>query len=238
MIDGKRVLGLVCARGGSKGVARKNLRALGGRPLVAWSIGAAKACALIDRVVVSTEDAEIAQTAEGFGAEVPFLRPAELARDESPEWLVWRHALAEMAARHGFAADYLVVLPPTSPFRDTTDVEGSLQKLHASSADIVISVTDASRNPYFNMVEFDDAGTPALCKRPPKGVIRRQDAPRVCDITTVVYSARADYVHRAGGTWEGAVQAVHIPALRALDIDTEMDLRFAEFLLAEGHVKP
>jgi N-acylneuraminate cytidylyltransferase len=237
MIDGKRVLGLVCARGGSKGVPRKNLRKLGGRPLVAWSIASARACPLIDRVILSTDDAEIAETAKAFGAEVPFLRPAELARDDSPEWLVWRHALSEME-RFGFAADYLVVLPPTSPFRDVPDVEGSLRQLHATGADIVISVTDASRNPYFNMVELDARGEARLCKRPTGGVVRRQDAPKVYDITTVVYSTRADFVLRAGGTWEGTVQAVHIPALRALDIDTEMDLRFAEFLLAEGHVKP
>jgi CMP-N-acetylneuraminic acid synthetase len=238
MIDGKRVLGLVCARGGSKGVPRKNLRKLGGRPLVAWSIASARACPLIDRVILSTEDAEIAETAKAFGAEVPFLRPAGLARDDSPEWLVWRHALNEMQKHHGFAADYLVVLPPTSPFRDVPDVEASLRQLHATGADIVISVTEASRNPYFNMVELDATGGARLCKRPPGGVVRRQDAPKVYDITTVVYSARADFVRRAGGTWEGAVQAVHIPAARALDIDTEMDLRFAEFLLEEGHVKP
>jgi len=237
MIDGKRVLGLVCARGGSKGVPRKNLRKLGGRPLVAWSIASARTCPLIDRVILSTDDAEIAETAKAFGAEVPFLRPADLARDDSPEWLVWRHALSEME-RCGFAADYLVVLPPTSPFRDVPDVEESLRQLHATGADIVISVTDASRNPYFNMVELDARGEARLCKRPTGGVVRRQDAPKVYDITTVVYSTRADFVLRAGGTWEGTVQAVHIPALRALDIDTEMDLRFAEFLLAEGHVKP
>jgi len=238
MIDGKRVLGLVCARGGSKGVPRKNLRKLGGRPLAAWSIALARACPLIDRVILSTDDAEIAETAKAFGAEVPFLRPAELARDDSPEWLVWRHALSEMERRCGFAADYLVVLPPTSPFRNVADVEGSLRQLHATGADIVISVTDATRNPYFNMVELDATGEARLCKRPPGGVVRRQDAPKVYDITTVVYSTRADFVQRASGTWEGTVQAVHIPAARALDIDTEMDLQFAEFLLAEGHVKP
>jgi N-acylneuraminate cytidylyltransferase len=238
MIDGKRVLGLVCARGGSKGVPRKNLRKLGGRPLVAWSIASARACPLIDRVILSTEDAEIAETAKAFGADVPFLRPAELARDDSPEWLVWRHALNEMERRCGFAADYLVVLPPTSPFRDVPDVEASLRRLHATGADIVISVTDASRNPYFNMVELEATGEARLCKGTASGVVRRQDAPKVYDITTVVYSTRADFVQRAGGTWEGTVQTVHIPAARALDIDTEMDLRFAEFLLAEGHVKP
>ena len=153
------------------------------------------------RPYIPTDDAEIAETAKAFGAEVPFLRPAELARDDSPEWLAWRHALSEME-RCGFAADYLVVLPPTSPFRDVPDVEGSLRQLHAAGADIVISVTDASRNPYFNMVELDAAGEARLCKRPPGGVVRRQDAPKVYDITTVVYSTRADFVQRAGGTWE------------------------------------
>lgn len=238
MIDGKRVLGLVCARGGSKGVPRKNLRSLRGRPLIAWSIASAKACPWIDRVILSTDDTEIAETAKSFGAEVPFLRPEELARDDSPEWLVWRHALAEMETRHGFAADYLVVLPPTSPFRDIADIEASLRRLHETGADIVLSVTDASRNPYFNMVELDAIGAASLCKRPANGIVRRQDAPKVFDVTTVVYSARTEFVRKAGGTWEGTVQAVQIPPVRALDIDTELDMRFAEFLLAEGHVKP
>jgi len=234
MIGGKQVLGLVCARGGSKGVPRKNLKLLGGRPLVAWSIESARACALIDRVILSTDDAEIAEAGRFFGAEVPFLRPAELARDDSPEWLVWRHALREMAGRHAFEADILVVLPPTSPFRSGSDVEESVRCLHATGADIVISVTPAGRNPYFNMVEIDPGGMARLCKRPPGGIARRQDAPAVFDITTVVYSARASFVETAAGTWEGTVQTVLIPPERALDIDTELDFRFAEFLLAGG----
>src|SRR5436853_7691221 len=111
------LIGLICARGGSKGVKRKNLRLLQGKPLIAWSIEIAKKCASLDRVIVSTEDREIADVARSFGAEVPFLRPAELAQDDSAELLVWRHALRTLTDLEGKTPDALVNIPATSPLR-------------------------------------------------------------------------------------------------------------------------
>ncbi len=233
MIAGKNILGLICARGGSKGIPRKNLRMLGGKPLIGWSIEAGRSCPVIDHLVISTNDEGIAAVARDFGAEVPFLRPGELATDSSPEWLVWQHAIIEMA-KLGFKADYLVNLPPTSPFRSPDDIMLSLERLHQEEADIIISVTESGRNPYFNMIELDQQGFASLSKSPQSKIIRRQDAPRVYDMTTAFYTARCSYVLRAKGVFDGKVKVLEIPAIRAVDIDTELDLKFAEFLIAEG----
>ena len=237
MFKGKRVLGLICARGGSKGVPKKNIRPLGGRPLIGWSIESAKTCDLIDRIVVSTDDEEIARVAEHYGANVPFIRPEELARDNSPEWFVWQHALRKLGRLDNFRPDYLIVLPPTAPFRSHDDIRKSLEVIRERDVDIVISVTEANRNPYFNMVELDSNGFANLVNSPEGKVVRRQDAPEVFDMTTVLYTARTEFILKANGIFEGNVRAIMIPQNRALDIDTEMDFKFAEFLISEGLVK-
>jgi CMP-N-acetylneuraminic acid synthetase len=224
------VVAVTFARGGSKGVPRKNLRLLAGRPLLAHAIEAAQAVSSVDRVVVSTDDTEIAEVARRFGAEVPFMRPAELAKDDSPEWLAWRHAVRELQ-RSG-PLDVLLSVPATSPLRAPADLESCLETLLGSDADVVITVTPAQRNPYFNMVSLED-GLARLCVTPPGGrpLYRRQDAPEVFDMTTVGYAVRPRFVLEADSLFEGRVRAVVVPAERALDIDTELELQFAEFLM-------
>ena len=237
MLKGKKVMALICARGGSKGVPGKNIRELGGRPLIAWSIEQALRCSFSDRVVVSTDSEKIARIAIKHLAHVPFIRPRELAMDDSPEWAVWQHALREMDASENFRPDYVVVLPPTSPFRSTGDIANGLEKLRDADTDIVISVTESGRNPYFNMVELDHAGYAHLSKSSDRKITRRQDAPKVYDMTTVLYAVRADFVLKSRGIFEGRVKILEVPEIRAMDIDTEMDLRFAEFLIEKGMVE-
>ena len=214
---------------------KKNLRALAGKPLIAHAIEAALGSELIDRVMVSTDDDEIAAAARQYGAEVPFMRPAELARDDSPEWLAWQHAIRAYA---GFqdtpGADAMVSIPTTSPLRSLADVDACVTKLLDSDADIVITVTPSVRNPYFNMVELDRGGCARLAISTPKPISGRQWAPPVFDITTVAYAARPEFVLSASSIFDGKVRAVVVPAERALDIDTELDLEFAEFLLARS----
>jgi CMP-N-acetylneuraminic acid synthetase len=238
LIDSKKVLALICARGGSKGVPRKNIRPLGGIPLIAWSIKAARSCELIDRIVVSTEDAEIAEVGRCFGAEVPFRRPADLAQDDSPEWLVWQQALKTLYTLEGYRPDYLVNLSPTSPFRSVANIRQSLEMIQTGPADIIISVKEAARSPYFNMVELDDQGFAHLSKATIPRITRRQAAPPVYDLTTVVYASRAEFVLQASHIFDGQVQTLLVPEIRALDIDTELDFKFAEFLVTEGLVSP
>jgi N-acylneuraminate cytidylyltransferase len=225
-------VGLICARGGSKGIPKKNVKPLGGKPLIGWSIEIAKQCNFIDRIVISTDNAEIASVSRSFGAEVPFMRPKELAGDNAPEWSVWQHAMQKLEELDNFRADYVIVLPPTSPFRSNEDIKYSMDIIIDETVDMVISVTESGRNPYFNMVELDSQGWVHLSKTPNQKVIRRQAAPPVYDMTTVLYTTRPNFILKASGVLDGNVKALVIPEIRAVDIDTRLDFAFAEFLIS------
>ncbi len=154
-----KIVACIFARGGSKGVPRKNIRLLGGKPLIGRAIEAALASSLIDRVIVSTDDAEIAGVARRFGAEIPFMRPAELATDQASEWLAWKHAAQFLRAEPGGAeVGALVSVPTTSPLRITEDVDAAIRAFDPATTDAVIAVREAQRNPYFNMVRIDSDG--------------------------------------------------------------------------------
>lgn len=227
------VVGFIFARGGSKGVPRKNIRLLAGKPLIAYAIETALASTLIDRVIVSTEDEEIADVARRYGAEVPFMRPLELAQDGSPEWQAWQHAIRTLQAAEERPIDVFVSIPPTSPLRTVADVDACIQMLLESDADLVYTVRPAERNPYMNIVEFDNTGYIRLAIPSKRRPHRRQDAPQVYESATVAYAAKPEYVLRVDFIFEGKVKAVVVPRVRALDIDTELDFRFMEFLLTE-----
>ena len=234
------VVAFVFARGGSKGIPRKNLRELRGKPLVTWAIDAARSSRSVDRVVVSTDDVEIAEVGRRAGADVPFLRPAALAGDASPEWLAWQHALGELeACGSERPIEVFLSVSPTAPLRSPDDLDACVELLLAGGrqdppTDVVITVTPARRNPYFNMVQLEASGLASLVCAPASAVSRRQEAPVVYDMTTVAYAARAAYVRSANGVFAGSVRALVIPEERAIDVDTEADLRVAEMLLAES----
>lgn len=227
-----RVVALVCARGGSKGLPGKNVRPLAGKPLIAWAIEAARSVERVTRVIVSTDSDDITAAARAAGAEVPFKRPADLARDDSAEWMVWRHALEYLKQADGAYPDALLVVPPTAPLRSPDDLNQCLDEFARGDADIVITVSDAHRSPYFNMVQIGQDGAARLVIQPDAEVSRRQDAPPVYDMATVGYVARPEFVMRSDGIFAGRVRRVRVPPERALDIDTELDFRIAQCLLA------
>lgn len=226
-----KAVAFIFARGGSKGLPGKNIRPLGGKPLIAWSIEHALAVRRIARVIVSTDSHEIAAVAREHGAEVPFIRPEELARDDSPEWLAWQHALNYLLDEEGVLPDAMVSVPTTAPLRSSLDIENCLDEYEKGGADMVITVTDAHRSPYFNMVKVNADGVVGLVIPPPSVVARRQDVPTVFDMTTVAYVARPEFVLTHNATFEGRVRHVHVPVERAIDIDTLLDFRIAECLL-------
>lgn len=233
-----RVVAAVFARGGSKGVFRKNVRLLGGVPLTGRAVAMARAVARVSRVIVSTDDPEIADVARQFGAEVPFMRPAELATDQAPEWAAWRHLIQSIGEGFGESiSDVLLSVPTTSPLRNVEDLDACLDALLSSESDIALTVTPASRHPAFNMVTRDALGLASLAMPLGQGVARRQDAPPMFDITTVAYAARAAFVLKAAGIFEGRVASAVVPAERALDIDTEHDWQVAECLIARREAK-
>lgn len=224
------VVACTFARGGSKGIHGKNIRVLCGKPLIAYAAAIAKELKGIDRYVVSTDDPAIAATAQAYGAEIPFLRPVELATDQAPEWLAWRHLIETLEQRDGRIIDILVSIPTTSPLRNLVDVQSCLDALVANDdAGAVITVTPARRHPSFNMVTIRGGIAQVHTSTPP--VHRRQDADPVFDMTTVAYAVRRDVVINCESLFSTTVRAVTIPEERALDIDTELDWIIAEALM-------
>lgn len=227
------IVGCIFARGGSKGVPRKNVRLLAGKPLIAYAIEAGMESRWIDRVIVSTDDAEIAEVSRQYGAEVPFIRPAALAQDDSPEWLAWQHAVRTLSNTDNRKIEVIVSIPPTSPLRTPGDVDACIQTLLESDADIVITTRPAERNPYFNMVVLDDRGYARVVIVPDQAICRRQSAPPVYDVATVAYATRPDFILNARSIFDGKVKTVLVPTERSIDIDTEMDFKLAELLMCE-----
>jgi CMP-N-acetylneuraminic acid synthetase len=201
--------------------------------LIAWSIEHARAVLRIERVIVSTDSKEIADIAREYGAEVPFIRPEALARDDSPEWLAWSHALNYLLEADGNLPAVMVSIPPTAPLRLPIDIENCLDEFDKGLADMVITVTNAHRSPYFNMVKKNTDGTVGLVIPPSTAFSRRQDAPTVYDMTTVAYVAKPEFVMAHASPFEGRVRSVHVPLERAIDIDTLMDFTMAEFFLSQ-----
>lgn len=226
-----KAIACIFARGGSKGLPGKNVRPLGGKPLIAWSIEHALAVKRIERVLVSTDSEEIAVVARAYGAEVPFIRPAELANDNSPEWLAWRHALNFLLETKGVLPEIMVSVPTTAPLRMVLDIENCLNEYEKGDADMVITVTEAHRSPYFNMVKTNTDGTVGLVNPQQSAIARRQDAPVVFDMATVCYVANPEFIMTHNAMFEGRVKAVNVPVERAIDIDTLRDFQIAECLL-------
>jgi N-acylneuraminate cytidylyltransferase len=225
------VVAFIFARGGSKGLPGKNIRLLNGKPLIAWSIEHALNVKRIDRVIVSTDSEEIAKVAKQYGAEVPFIRPAELATDDSSEWLAWRHALNYLIETKGSLPDVMVSVPSTAPLRQLVDIESCLDEYEKGCADVVITVTKAHHSPYFNMVKSSQDGSVGLVNPPESTIGRRQDAPLVYNMTTVCYVLNPKFVMSHDSIFSGAVKAVEVPIESAIDIDTLLDFQFAEYLI-------
>ncbi len=229
-----KTVAFIFARGGSKGLPGKNLRLLCGKPLIAYSIEQALQVHRIDRVIVSTDSQEIASTSLEFGAEVPFVRPSELASDDAPEWFSWKHGLEYLKTTSGGLPDAMVSLPATAPLRLPEDIEKCLDEFQSSTPDVVVTVTPSQRNPYFNMVKDNLDGSVSLVNSSPEVIHTRQNAPRLFDMTTVCYVANPEFILRNDSIFEGLVRKVIVPIERAIDIDTLLDFEIAEFLLKKN----
>tara|TARA_B100000795_G_C22769870_1_gene427407 strand:+ start:890 stop:1582 length:693 start_codon:yes stop_codon:yes gene_type:complete len=221
---------LICARSGSKGLPGKNIKPLNGIPLIGWSINIAKQINRVSRIFVTTDSQEIAEIAKEYGAEVPFMRPKELSKDSSPEWLVWRHAINYLEKHNSQTFDAIIVLPVTAPLRSVDDINNCIDLFESEDVDSVITVSEARRNPYFNMtVNNNDYATLVIPAE--SQITRRQDAPKVFDMTTVAYIVDTSFVKNYDGIFKGKVKSVIIPQERAIDIDDLMDFKIAELML-------
>jgi len=219
----------IFARGGSKGLPRKNIKELCGEPLIAYSIKLAIKSDFFQNIFVSTDDSEIEKVSKQYGAKV-IKRPGYLSTDNSPEIDSWKHAIDYVERNYG-NFDEFVSLPATSPLRNKEDIHNAILKRRQDSADICISITESGRSPYFNMVEIDNEGKLGLVIPSGANYTRRQDCPKVYDITTSVYSSTTDYIKKTKALLDGKISYIKIPKERAIDIDDIYDFCFAEAIL-------
>lgn len=220
----------IFARGGSKGLPGKNIRNFSGKPLIAWAIEQALSLEAVDEVIVSTDSSEIAKIARNYGASVPFIRPSELAKDDSPEWMAWRHLLNYLLERDGILPEAMLSVPTTAPLRLVADIQRCIDTFELGITDAIVTVTDSHRNPYFNMVKVDADGFADVVITNNSGINRRQDSPSVFDMTTAAYVVDTKFIMKNDSIFKGKIKAVHIPLERAIDIDTLLDFEIAEFL--------
>lgn len=225
MIKGKSVLAIIPARGGSKGVSRKNIRMVAGKPLIAWTIEEAKKSQYIDRLILSSDDSEIIEVARQWGCEVPFVRPACLAQDDTPGIAPVIHAIETLSEKY----DLVVLLQATSPLRTVEDIDGCILQLMQLEAKACVSVVEPHKSPYW-MYQFDENNR--LVPLLEQGYMRRQDLPKIYALNGAVYAAESGWL-RAAKSFTGPETIGFIMSQEhSLDVDSEQDLVFCEAMLS------
>lgn len=230
MIQDKKVLAVIAARGGSKGLRRKNLRETGGKPLIAWSIEAGRGSRYIDRLVLSSDDDEIMAVAREWECDVPFRRPDGLAGDEARIEDALIHALVTI----GDDFDYLVLLQATSPLRTSGDIDACLERCLETGAPAMISVSEAGKSPFWMYgLDADGRMQPLLEGR----YSRRQDLPTAYAVNGAVYVAETGWFRRNSTFVSDETRAYVMPAERSVDVDAEIDMLTVEAILSSGGSK-
>jgi len=231
-------LTIITARGGSKGLAGKNVRPLAGLPLLVHSLRCAARVPRLTRVIVSTDSPEIAEIARHHGGDVPFLRPPELARDDTPSMPVLTHALAEIERLENRRYASVLLLEPTSPGRLPQDIEGALDRLEAApDATMVLGCSEPTFNPYWVGV-VEDKGRLEMVFPEMDKFKRRQDVPRFLRINGAIYLWRADFIRAGQDVWQqGKTLALEMPEARSFSIDDLYEFQVAELMISSGMVK-
>lgn len=232
MYKNKKILGVITARGGSKGIPRKNIKELGGKPLIAYTLSAAQKSNFLTRTLVSTDDQEIAEVAKQYGGEVPFLRPPELAQDKSTSLDVIAHALQWVKENEGEEYDYVMILQPTSPFRTVEDIDACIKKIVDTDSDSVMSMVELTDFSLKKLKKIEnDRIFPLLEEEGRFSTFRDQDIP-VYKRNCAIYLTKTEYLKQ--GDLFGKISLAHImPAERSLDINTPFDFEFAQFLISK-----
>ena len=225
-----KYLAVITARGGSKGIPGKNTKPLNGKPLILYTVEAARMVFQDQYIYVSTESQEIKNTVESSGLEVPFLRPTELATDTSSSEDVLKHAIKE-AVKKGLLFDAVVLLQPTSPFRNEEHIQSAITEFEKDPESLLLSVTEARENPYYTLMEEDKEGF--LQKSKQSNFTRRQDCPSVWNINGAIYIFPKNEFMKGGFDTLSKRKFV-MNALASIDIDTYSDWTIAESLLKAG----
>lgn len=235
-----KTIATICARGGSKGLPRKNVLDFAGKPLIAHSIEHALSCTEIEAVYVSTDDDEIAEIAQAYGAIIPYRRPPELATDIAGKLPVIEHLLHYLESE-GLTIERIVDLQPTSPLRLSKDIVGALaeSQLPGLPSDLVVSVERASHHPSYTLVHANSDGTIGLVSPLPENVVRRQDLPEVYGINGSIYVWQRHAVTKTcrEGFWGNRIRPYVMPRERSIDIDERFDFELALWLYQRAKEK-
>ncbi len=225
------ILASICVRAGSKGVPLKNIKMLNGNPLLFYTVECAKKSKLIDDIIISSDSEKMIEMGNNYGIKYSVARPPELATDGASKWDVFIHLIEEFEKISGKIVDYVVDLDVTVPLRLPEHIDGAINLMLNSTADVVITGYEPERNPYFNMMEVVENNFAKIVKKSEKPIVCRQDAPQVFSLTPAVYvikkQALYDYKH-----WSDAKCLIfEIPRKNAIDIDTEFDFELVEYLM-------
>ena len=224
------ILGVIPARGGSKGIPRKNIRLLGDKPLLAWTVQTALQSAVLDRLILTTEDEEIAEVGRTYGCEVPFLRPQELATDETPGIEPVLHALNLLEAHEGYVPEFVMLLQPTSPFRTSEQMKQAVKQFLMSNFDSLVSVVEPKHPPLWMFVkDADESLKPLLSSEKPT---RRQDLPESFALNGAIYLTRTTVLKREKTFMPERTMGYVMDRLTSLDLDDMVDWKVAECLIA------
>jgi len=226
MIGDCSVLAIISARGGSKGVQRKNIREVAGKPLIAWTIEEAKKSRYIDRLILSSEDPDIISVARSWGCEVPFVRPVVLAHDDTPGIEPVLHAIDLLQEHY----DYIVLLQPTSPLRQVADIDGCISACFKSGAPACVTVTEPEKSPYW-MYYLDEFSSLKALLPQSELITRRQDLPKVYCLNGAVYIAKCGWLQEFKNFISDKTIAYIMSNENSKDIDTELDLLLCEMLI-------
>lgn len=227
MID---VVGLITARGGSKGIPRKNVKLLAGKPLIAWTIEAALKSGKLSRIIVSTDDDEIIQVAQAWGAETPFVRPTEVSQDNSPHILAVEHAIHWLEEHEHTRPEYILLLQPTSPLRMAEDINAAIEIAAGNQAEAVVSISETKHHPYLTKHILPN-GLLADFVSTDLSYLRRQDLPPAYAINGAIYLNRSDSLLNARTFLPPNTYGYVMPLERSLDIDSPWDFYLTELIL-------
>lgn len=228
------ILITICARGGSKGVKNKNIRELNGKPLISYTIEVAKKWGKAKRIICSTDSEKIAKIAKKYGAEIPFMRPKEIAKDDTGKIEAIRHALVNSEKIFSEKYELVVDLDATSPIRTKKDLDNCLKIFNEKRPEVLFSVVKSKKNPYFNMVERNDKGFAELSKNPEKPLLSRQESPQVFDMNASIYFYNREFLldkKNISPFSSNRVMIYEMDDKSRIDIDDEMDFRYIEFLI-------
>ncbi len=228
-----RTIAIIPARGGSKGIPHKNIVSVGGKPLIAWTIEAARRSTLLDRVLVTTDSAAIAEIARNAGAEVPFLRPAELAQDDTPGIAPLLHAVAWLTRHDHDMPDAVMLLQPTSPLRTEADIDAALRLLQAHAAEAVVSVAPPRHHPYWMKQLTPEGRLTDFVPHDPAAFALRQDLPPVYVLNGAIYLVQRTVLLQRQTFYTDQTYAYVMPPERSLDVDTPWDLFLIDLILQE-----